>query len=463
MQMEHFYSSALVFTQHTLAGITDSEITFPLIYIPIQWAGKVAKLDMETEARWLINKFEKVLGSRKFKYIVVGAPSGGISQFSMALDAPFLPCHFLRVPVYRRGKILMAQDPDDIAGYYSTAMRIVDPILQNNENCNAVIHYDPIHDRPLVSTCHTLRFKYRSLPLAYQDFILQHLAEDGTVIFSHIQQTWPQYVVKDHAFFQVGGANGVLPTEYLNGSDKIAQWAQKMKFNYSGGWDLNDCGVGTFTKEHRPESEWGNPPELRDATKAFCEEKKLNFLTIRTTDYNLPGTLGTYAYYRKFQISNLPPRGVALEIYTGTFYSAIPRSRYLPIWCVFPPIGSYEYASQFLKQIFTDFPELPRKTALNTIPAGYLGQKFHFSDSISFKQWKDLLLQYTDNPQDLTVIHYKDDAISYSPLKIILVYPKLYAKAWTWGQQFPLDECTPLTLEDISWAVKKAGLSLLDT
>ena len=433
-----------------------------MMYIPLQRAKKITRLNMEMEAERLIQKFEEVLGNRKFQYIVVGAPSGGISQFCTALDAPFLPCHFLRVPMYRRYKFLFSNDPDDITGYYKASMEIVEPIIKNNENCNAIMHYDPIHDRPLVSTCHTLRFKYRYLPNAYKQFILQHLKDNGTVIFTHIQQTWPQFIVNDRAFFQVGGADGILPEEFLNGSEQIEMWTQKMNFPYCGGWNLNDCGLGTFERRDRPESEWGNPPELKEATQAFCEEKKLNFLTITTSDYNLPGILGTYAFHKKFEKSNLSPRGVALEIYTGTFYSAIPRSRYLPVWVVFPPFGSYEYASRFLEQLYSEFPELPRKIALATIPAGYTGQKFHFSDSIPFKQWKDLVLKYTDHPSDLTVNYFKGDKITHGTVRIVLAYPKMYAEAWKWGQQFSLEQFTPLEVEDIIWAVKKAGLDLLE-
>lgn len=463
MKLTDFYSSSLTFTQHVLAGITDSEITFPTWYIPVQRAKKVAHLNMELEAEKLIQKFEKVLGNRKFQYIVIGAPSGGISQFCIAIDAPFLPCHFLKVPMYRRYKFLFSNDPDDIAGYYRASMQIVDPILENNANCNAIMHYDPIHDRPLVSTCHTLRFKYRFLPEAYKQFILQHLEENGTIIFTHIQQTWPQFIVKDRAFFQVGGADGVLPDEFLTGSEKIDAWAKEMNFDHKSGWDLNECGVGTFERKARPESEWGNPPELKDATKAFCEENKLNFLVITTDDYNLPGILGTYAFHKKFQKSNLAPRGIALEIYTATFYAAIPRARYLPIWVVFPPSGSYDYASKFLEQIYNEFSDLPRKTAITTIPTGFSEQKFHFSDSITFKQWKDLLLKYTEDPADLTVILYKGDKITHGTVRIILAYPKLYSKAWEWGQQFPLEKCEPLSIEDIKWAVQKANLQSTDS
>jgi len=462
MKLEHFYSSSLTFTQHVLAGISDSKIEFPLNFIPIQRAKRVSELDMEKEAQWLITKFKKVLGKRKFNYIVIGAPSGGIAQFATALDAPFLPCHFLRVPLYRRYKILLGHDPDDVAGYYHASMRIVAKIIENNENCNAIIHYDPIHDRPLVGTCHTLRFKYRFLPEAYKKFILNHLKENGTIIFTHIQQTWPQYIVSDRIFFQLGGADGVTPEEFANGSDQIDKWAAEMNISHRGGWDLNSSGVGPYETRHRPESEWGNPPELKDATKAFCDENKLNFLCITTNDYNLPGILGTYAFYRKFMKSNLPPRGIALEIYTATFYSAIPRSRYLPIWAVFPPSGSYNYISRFLKQILSEFPELPRKFALTTIPAGFAEQKYHFSDSIPFKAWKDLLLQYAESSDDLMVIHYKGDQIKFGNIKIVLSYPKLYSEAWKWGQQFPLDQFLPLNIDDIKWAARRANLQVLE-
>ncbi|HUX99169.1 MAG TPA: hypothetical protein VMV49_06410 [Candidatus Deferrimicrobium sp.] len=463
MKLEHFYSSSLTFTQHVLAGITDSKIEFPVMYIPIQRAQKVAQLDMELKAQELMIQFESILGTRKFKYIVVGAPSGGIAQFCMALDAPFLPCHFLQVPIYRRYKFLLSNDPDDIANYYEASMKIVDPIIKNNENCNAIMHYDPIHDRPLVSTCHTLRFKYRSLPQAYQDFILNHLEENGTVLFTHIQQTWPQFIINDRTFFQVGGADGIQPEEYLNGSEKIDAWAKEMDIDHTGGWNLNDCGVGTFERKDRPESEWGNPPELKEDTQAFCEDHKLNFLCLTTDDYNLPGILGTYAFYRKFEKSHLKPRGIALEIYTATFYSAIPRSRYLPLWAVFPPIGSYNYISRFLKQILGEFPDIPHQFALTTIPAGFLEQKYHFTDSITFKEWKDLLLQYTEYPKNLTVIHYKGDQITYGTVKIILSYPKLYKDAWKWGQQFSLEPLLPLEIEDIKWAANRANLQILKT
>ncbi|MHA1132450.1 MAG: hypothetical protein ACTSQQ_16810, partial [Candidatus Helarchaeota archaeon] len=93
-------------------------------------------------------------------------------------------------------------------------------------------------------------------------------------------------------------------------------------------------------------------------------------------------------------------------------------------------------------------------------PTGFLEQKFHFSDSITFKQWKDLLLQYTENPENLTVILYKGDKITYGTLKILLSYPKLYAKAWDWAQQFSLDVCAPLSTDDVKWAAKKAGLKV---
>lgn len=231
-----------------------------------------------------------------------------------------------------------------------------------------------------------------------------------------------------------------------------------MQIPYNGGWNLNECGLGSFEKCLRPESEWGNPPELKDATQSFCEKYKLNFLVISTDDYNLPGILGTYAFQRKFEKSNLSPRGVALEIYTATFYSAIPRTRYLPLWVVFPPIGSYKYASKFLERLYSEFPDLPRHTALTTIPAGYAEQKYHFSDSITFKQWKSLLLKYSDSPANLRIIHYKGDEITYSPLKIIMVYPKLYSEAWNWGQEYALESFVSLTTEDLKWAAQKAEL-----
>ncbi len=451
-------SSGLLFASHVLAYLNNDKLSFSIFNLELLRGNKLKKLNMEKEAENIIKNYEKILGSRKFDYMVVGAPSGGISHFSMALDAPFLSCHFLKVPIYRRNWWLQSNDPDDIKKYFERSMEIVDPICTNNENCNVIIHYDPIHDRWIVSNGNTLRFKFRMLPYAYERFIKRHLKKDGTIIFTHVQQTWSQYVIKDRIFFQAGGADGFESQEFIQGSPEMDEWLRKFKSKHRGGWDLNKLG-NNFEIRQRPESEWGNPPEFKESTKEFCEKEGYDFLCVSTDDYNLPGLLGTYAFFRKHEKSKLTPRGFAVEVYICGLNSSIAKSRYLPISLVFSPRGSLEYLEKFLEQLKVDFPEVPKNFVLVPFPTGFLTQDLHWPDSVLFSDWKKLIQKYMDEPSKLETLVYKDE-IKTGIVGQAFKLPQVFKKAHDWGKKFPLERMERLDLEDIIWVINKARLKI---
>jgi len=453
-------SSALLFASHVLAYLTDDKLSFDTLRVINLLRGKkLSDMNMEKEAENIIKFYEKILGPRRFEYIVIGAPSGGIAHFSMALDAPFLSVHFLKVPIYRRNWWLRSNDPDDVKKYFERSMEIVTPIWKSNENCNIIIHYDPIHDRWIVSNGNTLRFKFRVLPEAYKRFIKRHLKKDGTIIFTNIQQTWNQYVIKDRIFFQAGGADGFQSEDFINGSEAINAWLKDFKSKHRGGWDINQCGLGSFEIKKRPESEWGNPIEFRDSTKNFCEKEGYNFLCVTTDDYNLPGLLGTYAFYRKFTKSNLSPRGFDIEIYICGLNSSIARSLYLPIWLVFSPRGSLEYLEKFLNQLKKDLPDVPRNFLLVPFPTGFKTQDLHWPDSVLFSDWKKLIQKFMPEQGKLQTLVYKDE-IKTGIVGQAFKLPKIFKEAHKWGKKLPLKKMEPLDVKDIRWAVEKAKLNI---
>ncbi|MHA1378625.1 MAG: hypothetical protein ACTSRG_09605 [Candidatus Helarchaeota archaeon] len=456
-------SSALLFASHVLAYLTDDKLSFETLrLIELLRGKKLSKLDIEKEADQIIEVFNRILGSHsRFPYILIGAPSGGIAHFSMALGAPFLPCHFLKTPIYRKNWWFRSNDPDDFKKYFKRSLEVVTPIWKNNENCNVIIHYDPIHDRWIVSNGNTLRFKFRTLPKAYIQFIKQHLKKDGKIIFTNVQQTWNQYVIKDRIFFQVGGADGFQSEEFIEGSPKINSWLKKFKSKHRGGWDINQSNLGNYNIERRPESEWGNPPEFKDSTKEFCHAEGIDYLCISTDDYNLPGLLGTYSFYRKFMKSNLPPRGFDVEIYICGLNSTIARSRYLPIWLVFSPKGSLEYLQKFLNQIKEDFKDVPRKFLIVPFPTGFKTQKLHWPDSVLFSDWKKVVQKFMPNPDELQTLVYKDE-IKTGIIGQAFKLPKIFKEAYKWGRKYPLNKMEPLNIEDIKWAVEKAKLNIED-
>lgn len=452
--------SALLFASHVLAYLIDDKLNFSLGIIELLKGKTLSKLNIEREAQKIIIKYEKILGPRKFDYIVVGAPSGGISHFSMAINAPYLPCHFLKTPIYRRNWWLRSNDPDDIKKYFKRSMEIINAIWKINKDCEIIIHYDPIHDRWIVSNGNTLRFKFQALPQAYKQFIRNHLNKDGTIIFTNVQQLWGQYIIRDRLFFQVGGANGYSYKDFIQGSSNIDLWLQENKSKHRGGWDLNQYNLGTFEIQERPESEWGNPLELKNSTEEFCVNEGFNYLCISTNNYNLSGLLGTYAFYRKFRKSNHLPRGFGIEIYVTGLNSAISRSHYLPIWLVFTPKGSLGYLERFLIQLNKDLPDVPSNFLLVPFPAGFKTQKPHWPDSVLLSDWKKTIQNNVKELKMLQVLGYKKGEIKTGILGQAFKMPKIFEEAYNWGRKFSLEKTENLDIEDIKWVINKSGLKI---
>src|SRR5512139_3572022 len=186
-------------------------------------------IDVEAAAQQHIDEYDGLDGP--FDAILVGAPNGGVAHLANALGAPFLSQHFV---FSFRGN----GATDDVAAYQRHGASLAGPILARNPHVAVINHYDPVHDRWLISSLNHIRLKLLSLPEAYRRFISARLRPGGTLVFVDCTSTWRQYRIGPRHTFQVGGLGGLSDQSFLER------------------WPLD------FPLEEQSESEWGALPEL---------------------------------------------------------------------------------------------------------------------------------------------------------------------------------------------------------
>jgi len=207
------------------------------------------RLDIESLPRWCVDQYPD---DRQYEAIVVGSPNGGVAHLAAVLGAPFLTTSFGLT--FRHPTI----DADDHHSYVESARKSVDAILAATpgDDCELIVHYDPLHDRSLVKVVDFIRIKLRDLPTCYREYIDRHLAPGGRLILIDCAYPWPQYELRDRAYIQIGGLGGIPPETFLDR------------------WPL-DLPLST-----RRESEWACPEGFASAVQEFAGERGIEILTV---------------------------------------------------------------------------------------------------------------------------------------------------------------------------------------
>ncbi|MGQ9477901.1 MAG: hypothetical protein ACUVRH_05380 [Candidatus Bipolaricaulia bacterium] len=268
-------------------------------------------LNLEALPKWCVTQYP----SGKYPAIIVGAPSGGIAHLGGLLGAPFLTASFL---LSFRHKI----EPDDLQSYCRFGAGLAERLLQDDAgDFEAVNHYDPLHDRPLVKQADLLRFRLIRLPRAYREFIEASLAPEGYLVLSNCTYPWPQYRLNERSFLQVGGLGGVSPAGFLE------RWSLPLPL------------------EERPESEWGCPPGLAEDLRRFAREHDFRLIELRF-DHPWGSSLLAYRAY-------LAAGGREDELMLDCFTYISPLTNSLTgipaLWLPYIDRGSFAFAKNFLE------------------------------------------------------------------------------------------------------------------
>lgn len=322
-------------------------------------------------ARQAVGAYSRAANGVGYPAILIGAPNGAVAYLAGLLHIPFLPSHFVLSFADRT-------DPDDVLSYQAHGARLIEPILQNDPTLLAVNHFDPIHDRFLVAEVNHVRLKLLDLPEAYRRFIRAHLAPGGVLLSVDCSFSWMQYQIDDRHFFQVGGLGGYDFDDYLEGSDELDAWLQRLRSKHQGGWRLDD----SFDLVSQRESEWGAPTELGDAVRRFATDEGYQSRNIHGANPEDFSLLAHTAYLWEARLHERQPQGLLLECFSQINPTAALRSDLLPLWLPFNCDDSLQFLAGFLPYIpqglpvvfsllanFTLTPDLPGAQAWQQIAA----------------------------------------------------------------------------------------------
>jgi hypothetical protein len=296
----------------------------------------------------------------RFPAIVVGAALGAPStHLSLALGGPFLPQAY--VLTIRGGSL-----DGDVERYFK---RSADPALRiadENPALMTIQHYDPVHDGWLTRRANHLRFKLIDLPQQYAEFIRQRLEPGGAVVYLEGEASWLRYRVGARSVFQVGGWGGIPAEEFLEGSQRLRDYAHRTGLKHTD-WHLRG-----FLLERGPESEWGSEPGLAEALEAFCQSLGYRFMRIPFGEPNDLSNLAFAAMWRLLKKDGRQPSGVLIEMFSQFDATAAWQSGLLPLWLVFNTDDSLE----FLQRMRPSFPQ---------------GKPVFFSPLVTFSLTPDLV------------------------------------------------------------------------
>ncbi len=269
---------------------------------------------VDSLCEWCVRQYP--VRKQGYKAIMVGSPNGGIAHLAALLRAPFLTSSFgisfARPPI----------DPDDLKAYQEFGRGLAEMILQEGEEFEVINHYDPLHDRNLVKYVNRIRIKLLELPQPYQGFILENLSPQGRIILINCSYHWPQYMVTERFFLQIGGLGGVSPQEYLKR------------------WDLD------LPLQERRESEWGCPDGFASAVRDLAARRGIEVLEIGLSHPQEYSLLAYRAY--------LECEGSRREmVFLDSFNHQNPRTNVqtgLPaLWLPFNTEDSLAFAREFLE------------------------------------------------------------------------------------------------------------------
>ena len=326
--------------------------------------------------------------SGTFPAITLGAALGGATTYlSLALGAPFLPQTFV---VTLKGGSMSGDANEYLQRSLASALRIA----KENPGLMTIQHYDPIHDGWLTRFVNHLRFELLDLPAAYAKFIKSKLEPGGAVVYFEGGAAWLRYRVGPRSIFQVGGWGGISPEEFLEGSERIDQYARRAGLKYTD-WKLKD-----YPLEKGPESEWGSEPGLAEALEKFCKNEGFRFMRMTLPDPNNFSQLAFAAAKKLLEKEGRQPTGTLVEMFSQFDATASTQSGLLPLWLIFNTEDSRDY----LKKMSAEFPE---------------GKPVFFSplatfsltpDLVPYQEWEAVLAPFGWTNVGARASHYPADA-----------------------------------------------------
>lgn len=249
---------------------------------------------------------------REYQAMILGSPGGGIAHLASLLDSPALPvCALIGV----RHRI----EPDDLLAYLKTGQAAANALVQDSQ-LEAIIHYDPIHDRDLVSHAALVRVRLLHLPKVYRDFIRKNLAPGGSIVLAEGTYLWPQIHVQDEVWLQIGGLGGISAEDYLRSYPVPRE------------------------PTVRRESEWGCPDAFAQDVRTFAKQEGYQLIEIPAAHPTMYSELA----FRAYRAAGAREGVVLLDCFTSLDAAFCKKTGIAPLHLPFLTRDSMSFARNFL-------------------------------------------------------------------------------------------------------------------
>jgi len=253
---------------------------------------------------------------------MVGSGNGALIHLCAAMRAPWLPQTFM-IPL-RRPRM----HPDELTADMEWAREPASVLLKNNPELVLYQMHDPDHDRLMVRRMSYFRFKRRALGHAYRRYLGRRIREGATIYLIECSYAWSTTKVAERHYFQVGGAGGVSPEEYLNGSERVARFLQQQGSD-ARRWNAPPADSVT------PEGEWGFQPEMGDEVIELAREAGGRVVRVSFDDPEAMSALVADFYRWWYRERGIPPQHLLTQsfIFTDPYWAL--KTGSVPFWMVF--------------------------------------------------------------------------------------------------------------------------------
>lgn len=280
---------------------------------------KLREINLDEVDKWVCELYPQ----KKYPAIAIGSSNGALVHLFAAMGIPWLPQTFLmsidkeeKFPIdYPKPTLEWAKEP-------------AEKLLRENPDWQLHHMMDPVQDRLKVDKVAYFRVKKTSLGEHYKKFIADNLSPDGKIIVVDCSFQWPVKKVSNRHYFQFGGAGGLDPAEYYEGSQKTKEFLSRMGKGVQK-WN----SPKPDSKE--PEAEWGFEKKLMNDIEDFLFQKDMEGMQIIFEHPQAMSSIIANVFRKWYQEQDLPSNRLLVETFNVISpFSSLQKSC-IPYWLFF--------------------------------------------------------------------------------------------------------------------------------
>ncbi len=294
-------------------------------------ASRLADVDVEAIAGWVTGHYPR----RRYPAVMIGSSSGAVTHLAALAGTPWLP-QTLLVPVLHDGL-----DPDRPKESMAALAGARTAFTEANPGIALHHMHDPNQDRLMIRRMAYFRYKYRTLPHAYAEFLRQYLEPGGTVLVVDCTERFPATIAGDRQTFQHGAIGGISADEYEHGSQRVSQFlAQQGSVHTGWEWPRTDA--------MDVEAEWGFDSALLTDLAPLCRAEGFQLRRLTFPHAQTLSAPVAELYRDWYEKTGLPANRLLVDCFALIDAHLPLRLGLVPYWTVFSTKGAADELVDYL-------------------------------------------------------------------------------------------------------------------